>query len=99
VCQPEEIERFRLALTTPRSPFGSVSAELDEPCLLGVQAERECRQTFFEIVQEALRITPVLEPDDLIIGVSHDDHVALGVARAPLLGPEIVDVMKVHIRK
>jgi hypothetical protein len=64
MCQPEEIERFRLALTVPGSPFGSVSAELDEPCLLGVQAERKRRQAFFEIVQEVLRITPVLEPDD-----------------------------------
>ena len=64
MCQPKEIERFRLTLTTPHSSLGSIPAELDEPRLLRVQTECECHQTFFEIVQEVLRITPVLEPDD-----------------------------------
>ena len=37
-----------------------------------MQTECESRQAFFEIAQETLRIAPVLEPDDLIIGVPHD---------------------------
>jgi hypothetical protein len=31
--------------------------------------------------------------------IPHDDHIAPCVARAPLLDPEIVDVMEIHIRK
>ena len=42
---------------------------------------------------------PVLEADDEIVGITHDDHIAPGVALAPLMSPEIVDVVKVDIRK
>jgi hypothetical protein len=41
----------------------------------------------------------MLEPDELIIGVAHDDHVAFGVTNAPLRDPEIIDIMEVHVRK
>src|SRR3954468_10883994 len=34
-----------------------------------------------------------------IVGIAHDDHLARRVARAPLLDPEIVDIMEVHVRK
>jgi hypothetical protein len=78
VCQPEEVERFRLTQTTRRSALGSVSAELNEAGLFRMQTERERRKAFSEIVQETLGITPMLEPYDLIIGVAHDDHVAFG---------------------
>ena len=91
VCQPEEVERFRLTQTTLRSALGSVSAELDEAGLSRMQTKRERRKAFCEIVQETLRITPMLEPDELIIGVAHDDHVAFGVTNAPLRDPEIVE--------
>src|SRR5215470_7869329 len=99
VCQPEEVERFRLTQTTLRSTLGSVSAELNEAGLFRMQTKRERREAFSEIVQETLRITPMLEPDDLIIGIAHDDHVAFGVTHAPLRDPEIVDIMEVHVRK
>jgi hypothetical protein len=39
---------------------------------------------------------PVLEANDRIVGIPHDDHIALGMALAPLLDPEIVDIMEVH---
>src|SRR5215213_5993464 len=34
-----------------------------------------------------------------IVGIPHDDHIARRVALAPLLDPEIVDIMKVHVCK
>src|SRR6266849_3672706 len=55
VCQPQEIERFRLALAPLCPALGSVSAELKEAGLFRVQAERELRQAFLEIDQETLR--------------------------------------------
>jgi len=99
VCQPEEVERFRLAQTTLRSTLGSVSAELNEAGLFRMQTKCKRREAFSEIVQETLGITPMLEPDDLIIGIAHDDHVAFGITRAPLRDPEIVDIMEVRVRK
>src|SRR5262245_66470693 len=55
VCQPEEVERFRLTQTTLRSARGSVSAELDEAGLFRMQTKGERREAFSEIVQETLR--------------------------------------------
>src|SRR6476469_9657125 len=99
VRKPQEIERLRLALAPLCPASCSISAELDEAGLFRVQAERELCQAFLEVDLETLRILPVLESNDCIIGIPHDDHIALCVARTPLLDPEIVDVMKVHIRK
>jgi 2-methylcitrate dehydratase PrpD len=49
----------------------------------------------------ALRATVVFEEDPAanngVVGVSHDDHVAGRMPFAPLLHPEIVDVVKVYV--
>jgi hypothetical protein len=55
--------------------------------------------TITEIVQKAPRIDSVLEANDRVVRVPHDDHIAGRVPRAPLLDPEIVDVMEVYIGK
>jgi hypothetical protein len=69
VCQPQEIERLRLALATLCSTLGSVSAELKEAGLFRVQAQRELCEAFLEIDQETLRILPVLESNDCVVGI------------------------------
>src|ERR1700694_4575043 len=99
VCQPQEIERLRLSLDPLCPALGSVSAELKEAGLFRVQAERELCQAFLEISLETLRILPVLESNDCVVGIPHHDHIGPCVARAPLLDPEIVDVIEVHIRE
>src|SRR5262249_28467455 len=85
VCEPQEIERFRLSLAPVCSALGSVPAELDKAIL--------------EIVQETIRIMPVLEANDCIVGIPHDDHIARSVALAPLLAPEIEEIMEIHVCK
>jgi hypothetical protein len=66
VCEPQEIERFRLTLAPPCPALGSVPAELDKAGFLRVQAERELGQAILEIDQETLRIMPVLEANDRV---------------------------------
>ena len=39
----------------------------------------------------------VLEADDDVVGIPHDDHVARGFAPSPALGPEIEHVMQVDV--
>ena len=39
----------------------------------------------------------MLEPDDKIIGVRHDDHVARGELGPPLLNPQVEDVVQKHV--
>jgi hypothetical protein len=99
VRKPQEIERLRLALAPLCPASCSESAELEEAGLFRMQTECELCQAFLEIDLETLRILPVLEADVCVIGLPHDDHIALCVARTPLLDPEIINVMKVHIRK
>jgi hypothetical protein len=41
----------------------------------------------------------VLETDDEIIGVPHDDQVARGLAPSPALGKEVEDVEQVDVGK
>src|SRR6266699_6571449 len=62
VCQPQEIERLRLALAPLCPALDSVSAELKEAGLFRVQAERELCQAFLEIDQETLRICRCWNP-------------------------------------
>ena len=99
MLEPQEGERFRLALPPPRSLLGGKLAELGEAGLLRVQAQCVLGQAFFEINQETLRILSVLEADDGIVGVAHDDHVAGSVAFAPLLDPEIVNIKPLPSRR
>src|SRR5262249_10142690 len=41
----------------------------------------------------------ILEADDGIVRVAHDDHVACGATLPPLVGPLIIDVMEVDVRQ
>src|SRR5260370_8716720 len=99
VCEPQEIERFRLSLAPVCSALGSVPAELDKAGFLRVQAERELGQAILEIVQETIRIMPVLEANDCIVVIPHADHTAPNVALAPLMDPEIADIMDIPVLK
>src|SRR5262249_16329613 len=51
------------------------------------------------ISREASGLGLVLESDDEIVGIAHDDHVARGVTPSPALGPEIEDVVQVDVGK
>jgi hypothetical protein len=42
---------------------------------------------------------PVLEADDGVIRVAHDDHVAGRMTATPLPDPQVVDVVEIDIRK
>ena len=51
-------------------------------------------------MQEAFRVPPVLEPDDHIIGVAHDDRVAFCPFGPPLaMEPEVKDIVQIYIRQ
>ena len=55
---------------------------------------------FPKCMQEAFRVPPVLEPDDHIIGVAHDDRVAFCPFGPPLaMEPEVKDIVQIYIRQ
>jgi len=76
-----------------------VAAELDQARLVQVQLQREVCQALRQFVYEPLSLVPMLETDDNIISIAHDDHVAGGRAPSPAFGPKIEDVVEIDVRQ
>src|SRR5215467_3403350 len=64
-----------------------------------MQRQRELLQPRAHDLQEASGLGLVLESDDEIVGIAHDDHVARGLTPSPALSPEIEDVVQVDVGK
>src|SRR6266567_3945641 len=77
-----------LGLPSPRAlVLHRQASELDQPRLLGMQRQRKLLQPLAHLVEEAPGIALVLEADDEVVSVAHNDHVAGGLAPSPALGP------------
>ena len=76
-----------------------MAAELDEAHLVRVQVQRERCQPPRQVAQEPLGLMPMLEADDDVIGIAHDDHVAGGRAPSLALGPQVEDVVQIDVRQ
>ena len=55
------------------------------------------REPSAKISQEPLRVSLVLEPHDVVVGVANDDHVTVRVPAPPLVGPEVKYVVQVDV--
>lgn len=97
VHQPQKREGLGLSETTPASIVGGEPSELDQPGLVLRQLQTELRKSLPKLVLEAAGVTLVLESDDHIVREADDDHVACGVAVTPRLGPQVYDIMQVHV--
>ena len=52
-----------------------------------------------EIGKELLCFVPVLEANDRVVRVTHDNNVAGGASLPPLVDPLIIDMMEVDVRQ
>ena len=52
-----------------------------------------------EIGKELLRFVPMLETNDRVVRIAHDNHVAGGASLPPLVDPLIINMMKVDVRQ
>src|ERR1700676_3722228 len=95
VGKTKKVKRLRFAETACPPVRCRVASELNEPRLLRVQRQGERRQTCPHILPEPLGIGLMLEANDDVVSVSHNDDVAMGVAFPPLIRPQIEDVMQV----
>jgi hypothetical protein len=84
----EEGERLRLTLPALRAIGRRTAAELDQSSLFRMKAQRKLLHPFAQCRQETHGVGLVLEAGDDVVGVAHDDDVALGVALPPLVRPE-----------
>jgi predicted metalloprotease with PDZ domain len=76
---------------------GGEPPECEQPRFVRVQSQAEREQAIPKLLQEPLSLATVLEADDEIVGVAHDDDFARGEPRPPLLYPQIEDVVQVHV--
>src|SRR5262249_54094435 len=97
--EAQELEGFRLSQPTLRASLRRMAAKLDQAGLVRVQRQRELFQPLVHRVPAAWGVTFMLETDDNVVGVPHDDHVARGLVPSPALGPEIEHVMQVDVRE
>ena len=98
VREAQEVERLRLALPPHSTVRVGEPPELDEPGLVGVNAQVEAPKALFQVVHESLRIAPVLEAHHEVVGISDDNRLAFDRAGAPPpLKPQIQDVVQVNV--
>src|SRR5438309_788434 len=97
--EAQEAEGLRFAKSAPFAACRRIAPELDQPGLLRVERQRVFSQSLSHLVQEAPGVRLVLETNDQVVSVAHDDHVAGGLAPSPAFGPEIEDVVQVDVGK
>jgi hypothetical protein len=79
------------------SSFCGKAAELDQAGLVRIERQRELLEPLAHIVPEAPGVRLVLEADDNVISIPHEDHVARGLVPSPARGPEVEHVMQVDV--
>jgi len=99
MSKAEEIKSLRLSQTLPFAACGSKFSKLEEPRLLRVQAETESAHPLFDVPEKPLSLRLVLKPEDKVIGVPNDNDIAPCVSPAPLMYPQIKDIVQVNIGK
>jgi len=95
--EAEEVEGLRFAEAASLSVGRREAAKLDQARLVRMQRQREFPKPLAHRVPEAPGVALVLKTDDEVVGISHDDHVARGLALSPALGPEVEDVVQVNV--
>ena len=85
--EPEEVERLRLAETSSMPILNRGPAKLDESRLVGMNGETEACEPRLEVGKEPLCFVPMLEADDGVIRIAHDNKVARGTSLPPLVDP------------
>ena len=77
VGEPQEVERFRLALAASDALFRYETAELNQARLLWVQTQCKFGESLLQIIEEAFRIRPALEADNGVSRAAEFHHRAL----------------------
>lgn len=97
--ETQKLKRLRSPKTTPLSTLSRIPAKLQQTGLRPVQFESKLLEPLSHRSPKSPGIELMLKASNQIISVTHEDHLALGFSPAPLLGPEIEDVVKVDVRK
>ena len=69
VCHAEEVECLRSTLPASAAVRCREPAELQQAGLVGVQVQPELAEPLLQVPQEPFRVSAILEPRDIIIGI------------------------------
>ena len=97
VRKAEKIEALRFAQTPLLTSFSREASELNQVRLVRVQVQTEGSQPRLQLLKELLGILTLFEPDDDVVNVADQAHVALAVPLTPLVSPKVKHIMKVDI--
>ena len=64
-----------------------------------MQTQCKLGQPFPQIGQKSLAIPLVLKSHHAVIGKAHYYHVTLGMTSAPLIDPQVIDIVEVEVRQ
>ena len=87
--KPQEVEGLRLALTSTPALLSRERPELDQARLVRVQLQGELADPLGQLRPEPLGIRGVVESDDDVIRVAHDDHLATRLRLPPAPDPQV----------
>ena len=99
VGEPEERECFRFSFAALPTIGRCKASESDQPCLLRMNLQPKLRQPLPKVSQEPLGISLMLETGHEIISVANDNHVPSRHFLAPFLGPQIEDIVQIHVSR
>ena len=86
------MNRLRLTEASGAAVRNRVPTKLDEPRLLGMKVQSKTSEPLLEIDKELLCFVPMLEANDRVVRIAHDDHVAGGASLPPLVDPLIINM-------
>jgi hypothetical protein len=91
-------ERLRPAEAPLLALLGSKPPPADQARLLGIQPQPKRGQTRRQVTLEPLGVRAMLKAQDGVVGVPDDQQVTAGIPPAPVLGPQIEDVVQLDVR-
>lgn len=97
--EAEEVKSLRLSFTTLLPVLDRIRSELQKARLFGVQFEMELPKPLGEFRPEPFSIRLLLESDHDVVGVPHDDYIAVRLLSTPCLDPQVKGVMEIDVRQ
>src|SRR5262249_29868741 len=83
----EKVEGLRFAEPAMSASFHCKAAKLDQAGLVRIKRQRELLEPLAHSVPEAPGVSLLLEADDDVISIAHENHVARGLVPSPARGP------------
>src|SRR6516225_280063 len=97
--EAKEVEGLRLAFPSSFPVLFGVPPELDPARLVRMQFQSELPQPFTQLLAKTVCVGSPLEPEDDVIRIAEDDHLASRILLAPDVHPEIEHIVEIDVGK